>query len=479
MVSIRDAMLVYRTLSDNGSVLAFCEAVFWRSAFATRCWFTAFSVVIGRSAFATPCWFTALSVVMGECWLSVRLFLTVIRFWLSFFRGSGTSLGWGTQCLPWHCLQVLAVISALATRRVSIGSKGRGCSERQSSQMPQDPSLHQSSTNLARSETAGGGVPESLGATSASSSGAGRSLSRKNFLTTRVRCAPLLVGRHFWPICPFGARNGEILPEFLLLRCRPRKGRFFICSLRAEMGEIWPEFLPLRCRPRNGRFYEKRGVSGPSVLLVPEMVKFCRNFCSCAVDLEMAVFPWKRAVSGPSALLGPEMVKFSRNFCSCAVDLEMAVFNWKRAISGPSALLGPEMVKFCRNFCSCVVDLEMAVFNWKRAISGTFALLGPEMVKFRRNFCSCAVDLEMIVFKWKRAVSGPFALLWPKTIWLQNAQKRSGRGFKMPRNGLGEASKRPETVWERLQNGQQGPRECQQKPLGLGFIPLHLRGRAP
>ena len=55
-VSIRGEMLVYRTLSGNGSVLAFCEAVFWRSAFATRCWFT------------------ALSVVMGQCWLSVRLF---------------------------------------------------------------------------------------------------------------------------------------------------------------------------------------------------------------------------------------------------------------------------------------------------------------------------------------------------------------------------------------------------------------------
>ena len=55
-VSIRDAMLVYRTLSGNGSVLAFCEAVFWRSAFATRCWFT------------------ALAVVMGQCWLFVRLF---------------------------------------------------------------------------------------------------------------------------------------------------------------------------------------------------------------------------------------------------------------------------------------------------------------------------------------------------------------------------------------------------------------------
>ena len=55
-VSIRDSMLVYRILSGNGSVLAFFEAVFWRSAFATRCWFT------------------ALSVVMGQCWLSVRLF---------------------------------------------------------------------------------------------------------------------------------------------------------------------------------------------------------------------------------------------------------------------------------------------------------------------------------------------------------------------------------------------------------------------
>ena len=55
------------------------------------------------------------------------------------------------------------------------------------------------------------------------------------------------------------------------------------------------------------------------------MVKFCRNFGSCAVDLEMAVFRWKRAVSGPSALLGPEMVKFCRKFCSCAVNPEMAV----------------------------------------------------------------------------------------------------------------------------------------------------------
>ena len=105
------------------------------------------------------------------------------------------------------------------------------------------------------------------------------------------------------------------------------------------MGQIWPEFLPLCCRPRNGRFFVwKRAISGPSALLGPEMVKFCRNFCSCTVDLEMAVFKRKRAISGQSALLGPEMMKFCRNFCSCAVDLEMVVFIWKRTVSGPSAL---------------------------------------------------------------------------------------------------------------------------------------------
>ena len=70
---------------DIGSVLAFCEAVFWRSEFATRCWFTALSVVMGQCWLSVRlffggqhsrprCWFTALAVVMGECWLSVRLF---------------------------------------------------------------------------------------------------------------------------------------------------------------------------------------------------------------------------------------------------------------------------------------------------------------------------------------------------------------------------------------------------------------------
>ena len=189
------------------------------------------------------------------------------------------------------------------------------------------------------------------------------------------------------------------------------------------------------------------------------MVKFCRNFCSCAVDLEMVVFNWKRVVSGPSALLGPEMVKFCRNFCSCAVDLgngrfswetgrfwplcplrgrngsnlarndeilpeflllcrrpKMAVFKRKRSISGPSALLRLEMMKFCRNFCSCAVDQEMAVFKRKRACFWPICLFGPEMMKFCRNFCSCAVDQEMAVFKRKRAVSGQSALLGSEMV---------------------------------------------------------------
>ena len=124
----------------------------------------------------------------------------------------------------------------------------------------------------------------------------------------------------FWPICPFGARNGQICFEFLLLCGRPRKGRV---------------------------------VSGPSALLGPETVKFASNFCYCAVDQEKVVFQWKRAVSGPSAFLGPEMVKFASNFCYCAVNQEKAVFRWKRAVSGPSALLGPEMINLLRILLLC------------------------------------------------------------------------------------------------------------------------------
>ena len=46
-----------------------------------------------------------------------------------------------------------------------------------------------------------------------------------------------------------------------------------------------------------------------------------------------------------------------------------------------------------------------------------------------------------------------FLMVQNVRFW-QNVQKRSGRGFETPRNGLGEASKCPETVWERLQNVQ-------------------------
>ena len=224
------------------------------------------------------------------------------------------------------------------------------------------------------------------------------------------------------------------------------------------------EDQPTGCTPKRKweqfligpRFWEARRLCGrpwealrgpgrprPSALLGPEMIKFCRNFCSCAVDLEMAVVNWKRAVSGPSALLGPEIVKFCRNFCSCAIDLEMAVFRWKRAISGPSSILGPEMVKFCRNFCSCAVDLEMAVFRWKRAVSGPSALSGPEMVKFCRNFCSCA-EAELV--REKPSVGPKMIRICPGMLRIGPGTIRIGPGClqKPPKNsriGLGNAKK--------------------------------------
>ena len=100
----------------------------------------------------------------------------------------------------------------------------------------------------------------------------------------------------FWPICPFGARNGQIRFEFLLLCCSPRKGRFSmetrrflpicpfgarngqicfsprkgrfsmetrrflpICPFGARNGQICFEFLLLRGRPRKGRFFNGNG----------------------------------------------------------------------------------------------------------------------------------------------------------------------------------------------------------------------------
>ena len=155
----------------------------------------------------------------------------------------------------------------------------------------------------------------------------------------------------FWPICPSGAQNGQMCTEFLLLCCRPRRGRFSM-----ETGRFWRI----------------------SALLGPEMVKCAPNFCSCAVDQEKAVFQWKRAVSGPSLpFWGPKWSNLP-GISACAVDQEKAVFQWKRAVSGAiSALLGPEMVKFAWNFCYCAVNQEKAVFQWKRDVSGPSALLGP------------------------------------------------------------------------------------------------------
>ena len=49
-------------LNGNGSVLAFCEAVCWRSAFASRCWVT-------PEAAWDSCAFNG----DGQCWLSLRL----------------------------------------------------------------------------------------------------------------------------------------------------------------------------------------------------------------------------------------------------------------------------------------------------------------------------------------------------------------------------------------------------------------------
>ena len=129
----------------------------------------------------------------------------------------------------------------------------------------------------------------------------------------------------FWPICPFGARNGQICFEFLLLCCRPRKGRFSmetgrfwpICPFGARNGEICFEFLLLCCKPRKRRFSMETGRFWPIALLGPEMITFASNFCyCCSFSMETGRF-WPM----------PEMVKFASDFCYCAVDQEKSFFN--------------------------------------------------------------------------------------------------------------------------------------------------------
>ena len=72
------------TLSGNGSVLAFCETVLWRSAFATRCWVT-----------SEAAWDSRAFNGDGQCWLSPRLLCRcssrlnkAARGWLQTFLGS-------------------------------------------------------------------------------------------------------------------------------------------------------------------------------------------------------------------------------------------------------------------------------------------------------------------------------------------------------------------------------------------------------
>ena len=162
----------------------------------------------------------------------------------------------------------------------------------------------------------------------------------------------------------------------------------------------------------------------------------------------------------------PELVKFAPKFCYCAVDQEKAVLSRKRTVSRPFALLGPGMVKFAPNFSYCAVDQEKAVFSRKRTVSCPSALLGPEMVKFAPNFCYCAVDQEKAAVKRKRAVSRFLLLCRIPSKWgtpesaqkhsgkLEKAWKRSGKGSKTFRNGLGKAGKPPETVWVRPEDAE-------------------------
>ena len=64
-------------LNGNGSVLAFCDAVFWRSAFKTRRWVTSEAAWDRRALNGNgQCWPSARLLrrgTNGQCWLSVKL----------------------------------------------------------------------------------------------------------------------------------------------------------------------------------------------------------------------------------------------------------------------------------------------------------------------------------------------------------------------------------------------------------------------
>ena len=121
------------------------------------------------------------------------------------------------------------------------------------------------------------------------------------------------------------------------------------------------------------------------------------------------------------------------------------------------------------------------------------------MVKFALNFCSCAVDQETAVFQGNgshlQKFHAHFAISCLKTENGPESQTRCGYCKRPSREALGGLG-RPGAALEigltesfLAAEGTAGPpaRGCfrrvpetrEQKLLGLGSLPLHLRGRAP
>ena len=125
-VSIRDAMLVYRTLGGNGLVLAVCEIVLWRSAFATRCWVTSEAAWDSRASNGEVSAGFSEAVVSGHFSGSLNM---AARGWLQTLLGSAERsqcwLSVGLLCGGQHSrvglLPSLHGTAALSMVRVSAG----------------------------------------------------------------------------------------------------------------------------------------------------------------------------------------------------------------------------------------------------------------------------------------------------------------------------------------------------------------------
>ena len=145
-----------------------------------------------------------------------------------------------------------------------------------------------------------------------------------------------------------------------------------------EMVKFALNFCYCAVDQEKGRFSMETGRFWPICLFGAGNGQICLeyNFCYCAVNQEKAVVQWKRAVSGPSAFLVPEMVKFALNFCYCAVDQEKGRFSMETGRFWPICLFGAGNGQICLeyNFCYCAVNQEKAVVQWKRAVSGPSAL---------------------------------------------------------------------------------------------------------